>query len=325
MSQNAILIFVGLVFAAVFLLAQGLVIPVFGENRQTSKRLKRRLADMELGGEQRGLNSLLREKYLRELSPLARRLESLPILESLSRTIEQSGHRVLAHRVVLLAIALAIAGAIVAWVLTRMPLVAFAAAPIAAVLPFLKISRDRSARLGRIEEQLPDAIDVMRRALQAGHPFNASIKLVADDMEQPIAREFELAFADINYGNDVRRAMLGLLERVPSVTVMSLVTSVLVQRETGGNLTEILEQIAKVVRGRFRFHRRVKTLSAEGRMSAWVLAMVPLILVGAMTVVNPGYLPMMLKEPDGQALVAFAVVWAGIGIYFIRRIIRIEV
>jgi tight adherence protein B len=325
MSQNAILIFVGLVFAAVFLLAQGLVIPVFGENRQTSKRLKRRLADMELGGEQQGLNSLLREKYLRELSPLARRLESLPILESLSRTIEQSGHRVLAHRVVLLSMALAIAGAIVAWVLTRMQLVALAAAPIAAVLPFLKISRDRSARLGRIEEQLPDAIDVMRRALQAGHPFNASMKLVADDMEQPIAREFELAFADINYGNDVRRAMLGLLERVPSVTVMSLVTSVLVQRETGGNLTEILEQIAKVVRGRFRFHRRVKTLSAEGRMSAWVLAMVPLVLFAAMTVISPDYLPMMLKEPEGRALAVFAVVWAGIGIYFIRRIIRIEV
>ena len=280
---------------------------------------------MELGGEQQGLNSLLREKYLRELSPLARRLESLPILESLSRTIEQSGHRVLAHRVVLLSMALAIAGAIVAWVLTRMQLVALAAAPIAAVLPFLKISRDRSARLGRIEEQLPDAIDVMRRALQAGHPFNASMKLVADDMEQPIAREFELAFADINYGNDVRRAMLGLLERVPSVTVMSLVTSVLVQRETGGNLTEILEQIAKVVRGRFRFHRRVKTLSAEGRMSAWVLAMVPLVLFAAMTVISPDYLPMMLKEPEGRALAVFAVVWAGIGIYFIRRIIRIEV
>src|SRR5512139_1544437 len=310
MSENTILIFVGLVFAAVFLLAQGLVIPVFGENRQTSKRLKRRLADMALGGEQQGLNSLLREKYLRELSPLARRLESLPILESLSRTIEQSGHRILAHRVVLLAMALAVASAIVAWVLTRMPLVVLAAAPAAGVLPFIKISRDRSARLGRIEEQLPDAIDVMRRALQAGHPFNASMKLVADDMELPISREFELAFADISYGNDVRRAMLGLLERVPSVTVMSLVTSVLVQRETGGNLTEILEQIAKVVRGRFRFHRRVKTLSAEGRMSAWVLAMVPLVLFVAMTVISPDYMPMMLKEPNGRALVAFAVVWA---------------
>jgi len=274
MSQSSVLIFVGLVFAAVFLLAQGMIIPVFGENRQTRKRLKRRLEEMDQAGEQQAINSLLREKYLRDLSPLARRIESLPMMESLARTIEQSGNRILAHRLVLLALVFAIVAAVVAWVFTRMPLVALAAAPVAFALPFIKINRDRSIRLGRIEEQLPDAIDVMRRALQAGHPFNASMKLVAEDMEEPIAREFELAFADMNYGNDVRRAMLGLLARVPSVTVMSLVTSVLVQRETGGNLTEILEQIAKVVRSRFRFQRRVTTLSAEGRMSAWVLAMI---------------------------------------------------
>jgi len=325
MSQSSVLIFVGLVFAAVFLLAQGMIIPVFGENRQTRKRLKRRLEEMDQAGEQQAINSLLREKYLRDLSPLARRIESLPMMESLARTIEQSGNRILAHRLVLLALVFAIVAAVVAWVFTRMPLVALAAAPVAFALPFIKINRDRSIRLGRIEEQLPDAIDVMRRALQAGHPFNASMKLVAEDMEEPIAREFELAFADMNYGNDVRRAMLGLLARVPSVTVMSLVTSVLVQRETGGNLTEILEQIAKVVRSRFRFQRRVTTLSAEGRMSAWVLAMIPLILFGAMMVVNPKYLPMLLEDAQGRNLIVFAVVWASIGVYFIRRIIRIEV
>lgn len=325
MSQSGVLIFVGLVFAAAFLLAQGMIIPVFGENRQARKRLKRRLDDMDQAGEQKAIHSLLREKYLRELSPLARRLESLPIMESLARTIEQSGHRILAHRLVLLSVLLAVVGGIAAWLLSRMPLVALAVVPVAGALPFIKINRDRGIRLGRIEEQLPDAIDVMRRALQAGHPFNASMKLVAEDMDEPIAREFELAFADVNYGNDVRRAMLGLLARIPSVTVMSLVTSVLVQRETGGNLTEILEQIAKVVRGRFRFHRRVKTLSAEGRMSAWVLAMVPLILFGAMTFVNPDYLPMLLKDPQGQSLLAFAFVWGAIGVFFIRRIIRIDV
>lgn len=325
MGEGSVLIFVGMVFAAVFLLAQGMVIPVFGESRQTRKRLKRRLEEMDQSGGQQGINSLLRDKYLRELSPLARRLESLPIMETLARNIEQAGHRILAHRLVLLAVALAIVGGIATWLFARMPFVALTVGLLMGALPFIKISRDRGTRLGRIEEQLPDAIDVMRRALQAGHPFNASMKLVSDDMEEPIAREFELTFADMNYGNDVRRAMLGLLGRVPSVTVMSLVTSVLVQRETGGNLTEILEQISKVVRGRFRFQRRVTTLSAEGRMSAWVLAMVPLILFGAMTIVNPTYLPMMLKDPSGRTLIAFAFVWGAIGVYFIRRIIRIEV
>src|SRR5260370_39780006 len=110
---------------------------------------------------------------------------------------------------------------------------------------------------------MTEAIDVIKRALRAGHPFNQAIKLVADDMDQPIAKEFESMFSDLNYGNDVRRALIGLLARVPSATVMALVTSVLVQRETGGNLAEILDQIGNVLRGRFRFDRKGRTLAAD--------------------------------------------------------------
>lgn len=325
MSDNGVLIFLGMVFVAVFLLAQGMIIPVFGENRQTRKRLKRRLDEIEATSDNEGINSLLREKYLRDLSPLERRLESLHALESLRRTIEQAGRTTLVYRVVVLCIVLAVGAGVVTWLLTRMPLAALGAAFAVGSFPLIKINHDRNKRLAKFEEQLPDAIDVMRRALQAGHPFNASLKLVSEDMESPIAREFELTFADMNYGNDVRRAMLGLLARVPSVTVMSLVTCVLVQKETGGNLAEILDQISKVIRGRFRFQRRVRTLSAEGRMSAWVLAVVPLILFGAMMVVNPEYLPMLFNDPNGQKLIAFAFVWGAIGVYFIRRIIRIDV
>ena len=325
MSDNGVLIFLGMVFVAVFLLAQGMIVPVFGENRRTRKRLKRRLEEIESATQEQGINSLLREKYLRDLSPLEQRFESSPALASLRRTIEQAGHTTLAYRVLMLCVFFGTAAAIVAWLLTRMPIAPVAAALAFGSLPILKISQDRSKRFAKFEEQLPDAIDVMRRALQAGHPFNASLKLVSEDMEDPIAREFELTFADMNYGSDVRRAMLNLLARVPSVTVMSLVTCVLVQKETGGNLAEILDQISKVIRGRFKFQRRVKTLSAEGRMSAWVLAVVPLILFGAMMMVNPEYLPMLFNDPTGQKLIGFAFVWAAIGVYFIRRIIRIEV
>jgi tight adherence protein B len=324
-TDQGIITFLVLVFAAVFLLAQGMIVPVFGENRKTRKRLKQRLDQVDAASGEEGINTILRDKYLRNLSPLERRFESMPLLENLSKTIEQSGNVVLAYRLVSLSLVLAVAATSVTWVVTRMPLLAAFACVVAGALPYMKISRDRSKRFARFEEQLPDAIDVMRRALMAGHPFGATLKLVAEDMENPIAREFELTFADINYGSDARRAMLGLLARVPSVTVMALVTSVLVQKETGGNLAEILNQIATVVRERFRFQRRVKTLSAEGRMSAWVLAMVPLILFVAMMLVNPDYLPMLLEDPMGQKLSAFAIVWAAIGVYFIRRIIRIDV
>jgi tight adherence protein B len=324
MSDDGILIFVGLVFAAVFLLAQGMVVPVFGESRVMGKRLKQRLQQIEKEEDQ-SIASLLREKSLKDLSPLERQLESIPWLQSLSAYIEQSGNKILAYRLVLIAVVLSVVGAFVAWELSRSPLITLACAAVAAGVPFWKISRDRATRFAKFEQQLPEAIDVMQRALKAGHPFNGTLKLVAEDMEQPIAREFELTFADINYGNDVRRAMLGLLQRVPSVTVMALVTSVLVQKETGGNLAEILAQISKVIRSRFQLQRRVKTLSAEGRMSAWVLALVPLFLFAAISIMNPDYMPMMWEDPMGQKVMMFACVWAAIGVYFIRRIIRIDV
>ncbi|MEJ2087070.1 MAG: type II secretion system F family protein [Gammaproteobacteria bacterium] len=324
MGTDGVIIFVGLVFLAVFLLSQGLVMPVFGENKAARKRLKQRLRDIE-ATEEEGIVSLLREKNLSRLNPFERRLEELPWLQSLKAFIDQSGNSFPAYRLVLVAVALAVIAGFTGWQLSRSPSIAVFATVIAFALPFFKINRDRAKRFARLEEQLPEAIDTIQRALKAGHPFNGTLKMVADDMEAPIAREFELTFADINYGNDVRRAMLGLLSRVPSVTVMAFVTSVLVQRETGGNLAEILKQISDVIRSRFRFARRVRTLSAEGRMSAWVLAMVPLILFAAMMLTNPDYLPVMYRDPLGQQMLTFAVIWSAIGVYFIRRIIRIEV
>jgi tight adherence protein B len=325
MLDNNVLMYLGLVFAAVFLLSQGMIVPAFGDTRQARKRLKKRVEDIEKASSEESVASLLRERYLRKLSPWERRLEALPAMTSLRRAIEQGGHQILAYRLVVLAVVLGILSAILAWVFTRMPIAMLSAGFLGLWLPFLKINRDRINRLASFEAQLPDAIDIMRRALMAGHPFNATLRLVAEDMEDPVAREFELTFADINYGNDVRRALLGLLARVPSVTVMALVTAILVQKESGGNLAEILDQIATVIRGRFKFQRRVRTLSAEGRMSAWVLACVPFGLVIALTITNPTYLPMLFEDPVGKQIAMGAVVWGAIGVFFIRRIIRVEV
>ncbi|MGI9324817.1 MAG: type II secretion system F family protein, partial [Pseudomonadales bacterium] len=242
-----------------------------------------------------------------------------------SKTIEQAGRKILAYRLVLLAIVLSISSGIIVWIFSRILPAALGAAMFMLAIPFWKVRRDRDKRMERLEEQMPEALDVLRRALMAGHPFNAALNLVAEDMHEPISREFRLTFADINYGNDVRRALLGLLSRIPSVTVMAFVTSVLVQKETGGNLAEILSQISAVIRGRYKFQRRVKTLSAEGRMSAQILAMVPIMLVGALTLSSPNYLPIMFEDPLGRQLLMFTVFWGGIGVLIIRRLLRIEV
>ena len=322
---NGAQIFIVLVFATVVLLMQGLVVPVFGESAKNRKRLRKRIADIEAEGDTEALSSLLREKYLRSLSPLERRLESLPAMESLVRRIEQAGHKILAYRLVLISLGIGVTALLASWSYFRMPVAAVSIALLAAYLPFMKINSDRVKRMQTFEEQLPDAIDTMKRALKAGHPLGASLKLVAEELDDPVAAEFELTFGDINYGNDVRRAMLGLLSRVPSVTVMALVTSILVQKETGGNLAEILEKIAVVIRGRFRLQRRIKSYTAEGRMSAWVLAMVPLVLFLTLWFTSPDYLPTLLDDPRGQKMIAYGCISGVVGIFWIRKILRIEV
>jgi tight adherence protein B len=322
---SGVLIFLGLIFVAVFLLAQGLIVPVFGESAKTRRLLQKRLRRIQDESEQNELTSLLREKYLRELSPMERWLESLPAMDWLARLIEQAGRRILAHRLVLLSVMLGLLGAIIGWSASRLSVVALAAAMVGIALPFLKITHDRKKRFEKLDEQLPDAIDVMKRALRAGHPFNSALRLVAEDMSDPIAREFQLTFADINYGNDVRRAILGLLLRVPSVSMMAVVTAILVQKETGGNLAEIFEKISHVIRGRFRFNRKVRTLSAEGRLSAWILSLVPLVLFAVIWITTPSYLPVLLEHATGQKLLIFAGVMAVLGIFWMRKVIRIEV
>jgi tight adherence protein B len=321
---SGVIIFLALLGGAVFLLSQVLIVPAFGSDARTRKLLRRKLLQIDAVDVQREVASLLRQKYLRQLSPLARRLEDSPHMESLGRVIEQSGHTILAHRLVALAATIAIAVSVVALFLTGNGAIALLAFVAGGSAPFVFIFRKRRARLEKFEEQLPDAVDVMKRALRAGHPFNSCIKLVADDMDEPISREFEMTFADVNYGNDLRRALLGMLFRVPSSNLMAVVTAVLIQKETGGNLAEIFERIALVIRSRFRFGRRVRTLSAEGRMSAWILTLVPIILFGVLWITTPTYLPPLLASPSGQKMIMFAVMMMIVAVFWMRKIIRID-
>jgi tight adherence protein B len=318
------LVFFALLGGAVFLLSQVLIVPSFGNDARTRKLLKRKIAAIHAVDAEPEAASLLREKYLRELSPLARRLEDSRHMEALGRVIEQAGLKFMAHRLVMLAALLAFAATMLAMFVTGNPAIAFLALAAAGAAPFIYVFRTRRARLEKFEEQLPDAVDVMKRALRAGHPFSTSIKLVSEDMDAPIAREFEQTFADINYGNDMRRALMAMLVRVPSSNLMAVVTAVLIQKETGGNLAEIFERISQVIRNRFRFGRRVRTLSAEGRLSAWILTLVPIVLFGVIWITTPSYLPPLLENPTGQKMLVFAVFMMVLAVFWMRKIIRID-
>lgn len=319
------LIFIGMVAIAAFLMTLSLTVPAFGPERQAARRLRKRITRVGDEFEQPLVASLLREQYLRRLSPLERWLERLPGMPALRALLQQAGSPLPAYRLVLACAALALGGLIVGAILLNNPLATPLLVVGAGSLPLALFSFRRNQRLNRFDEQLPEALEIMTRALRAGHPFNECLKLVSEDMDDPIAEEFGATFADINYGTDVRSAFLGLLERVPSMSLMVMVMSVLVQRETGGNLSEILDKIAAVIRGRFRFQRRVRTLSAEGRMSAWVLAMVPFVLFLVLMLTTPEYLPTLLDHPTGQTLIIVAFGLLMVGALWMRRVIRIDI
>jgi tight adherence protein B len=193
------------------------------------------------------------------------------------------------------------------------------------IVPFLQLQVLKRRRLAKFEEQLPEALTVMVRSLRAGHPFSEAVHMVAEETYEPISKEFGIVFTEINYGADTRNALFGLLERVPSVTVMALVSSVLIQRDTGGNLAELMEKLAALVRERFRFQRRVRTLSAQGRMAAWILSLLPFALGAGLSVANPDLLSYLVDTPAGRDLILAFFVLMVIGIVWIGRIVRIDV
>jgi len=323
--ENTPFVFLIMISVAVFLLVWNLMVPVFGAERKAAKRLKKRLSRVANQRKHTSASQMLREKYLRNLNPLERTLETLPGMDQLAVLIEQSGRNTPAHRLLLVSVSTGLAGLAIAWYVTNNLFVGLIAGLLISAIPFLKINLDRSKRLALFEEQLPEAMDIMVRALKAGHPFSETLRLVSEEMSEPISKEFGITFADINYGLDVKQAFLNLLERVPNMTLMTLVIAVIVQRETGGNLAETLSNISTVVRGRFRFQRKVRTLSAEGRMSAWVLVLIPFALFLGLMVTTPSYLAIMLEEPMGIKIISVAFVMVVTGIFWLRRIIRIEV
>jgi tight adherence protein B len=269
--------------------------------------------------------SLVRERYQRKRSPLEDALLRLPGMESLQVLLDQSGSTTPPHHVVLGCFASAAAAGFAGLLLLGWGPGPVVLAMLGTMAPIMWLQNKRKRRLGLFEEQLPDALTVMARALRAGMPFTEALNVVAQELKEPASKEFGIVFTEINYGGDARSALLGLLERVPSVAVMALVTTVLIQRETGGNLAEVLDKLAAVVRERFRFQRSVRTLSAEGRLAGWILSLLPFGMAAVLSILNPDFIPMLTKDPTGRELILWAFGLIVIGILWLKKIVKIDV
>lgn len=324
MSQDAWLVFTILVFGTVFLLSQIFMTSAFGENRQARRRIRQRLAEVASDEDAQAV-SLLREEYLQSLSPWEAKLESLPGMDGLRRMLQQAGRRTPAYRILLQSIGVAVVtGALIGYFTLNIMFSVIGGLAMS-YFPFMLVFQQRRVRLQRFEEQFPEALDTMSRAMRAGHPYNLSLKFVSEELGPPVSEEFGIMFTEVNYGGDHRRSLLNLLDRIPSVTVMAFVTAVLIQRETGGNLTDLLEKLAHTVRERFRFQRNMKTLSAQGRLSAWILALEPFLLFAILWFTAPAYIQVFITDPRGPNMLAVAFLFLFMGIIWIRQVIKIDV
>jgi tight adherence protein B len=205
------------------------------------------------------------------------------------------------------------------------PLAALGGAAGFAILPYVFVRKKRTKRMDRLEEQFPEALDFLARSMRAGHAFTISLEMVGEELPEPLAQEFRTLFNEQNLGAPLDIALRNFTNRVPLLDCRFFTSSVLLQKQTGGNLSEILSRLAYVIRERFRLKGQVKAASAHGRLTATILTLLPLGTMFGLLVVAPGYLQGMAADPDGKKMIAGAVIAQVLGNFFIKKIIRIKV
>jgi tight adherence protein B len=218
----------------------------------------------------------------------------------------------------------ALAGAVgMAWLHSTS--IALVIALVAANVPFLFLITKRKARLRRFEAILPDAIDLMGRALRAGHAVTAAIEMVAREIPDPVGAEFRRVFEEQNFGLPIREALVNFAKRVPVPDLQFLVTAMLVQKETGGNLAEVLDKAGAVIRERGRLLGQLRIYTAQGRMTGWILGLMPFIVFALMNFLNRSYARIMIDDPAGRKAIWIGLGLMSIGVWMIRKIVDIRV
>ena len=318
-------LFVILAFIAVVLFLEGSYLAWNAYKGPEAKRVERRLRAMSAGAHESGDLSIVKKRLLAESPALERLLLEVPRVHQLDRLLLQSGLTLNVASFLGLTI-LGLSAGLVLAVVFGLPLFAVIGAGVAAgALPLIYVLNTKRKRLISFEQQLPDALDLMGRALRAGHAFSGALKMVGDEMPEPVAGEFRITFDELNYGISLQDALQNMATRVPGDDLRYFVIAVLIQRETGGNLTELLDSISALIRARLKLMGTIRVLSAEGRLSAWILGILPFAMGVILYIINPKFMSMLWTDPTGLKLVWIMAVAMIVGIYWMRRVVRIHV
>jgi len=318
--------FVILLFVAVVLGIEGLYQWWNSRHGPAARRLEQRIQALSAGAQVRGERlTILKERLLSGSKPLDALIMRVPRVQMLDRIILQSGLSLTVGRLAVHSVLAAMIVAVAAsFAPLPVPLVVLASV-VAFAVPTLRVLRLRRKRLRVLERQLPEAADMISRALRAGHSFSSAIGMLGSEFAEPMGGEFRIVFDEINYGVTLNDTLMNLATRVPVHDLRYFVIAVLIQRETGGNLAEILDGIASLVRERLRLFDKVRVLSAEGRLSAWILGLLPFVAAGAMQVMNPSFLAVLWLDPAGLKVLEVSLVSMVFGILWMRSIVQIRV
>ncbi len=268
--------------------------------------------------------SLLKERKLADSAAWDQTLRKMPWVESLDIQLQQAGSASNVGRLLMMSAVTGSLGLLSgAWLLPGLFFMLLAGF-ISAITPYLLVMRQRTQRLEKMQLQLPEAADLIARSLRAGHALPSTLQMVADEMPEPICSEFRIVSDEISYGMGLQQAMQRLAERVPMDDLRFLVIAVLIQRETGGNLADLMSNLATLIRERLKLLGQVRSLSAEGRLSGWILFTLPIAMGLLLSVLNPGYLNGLFEDKDGKLLLMIAVVVQLLGGLWMRSIVRIR-
>lgn len=318
--------FVILTFVAVVLAIEGGYQWWNARHGAAARRIESRIRAMSAGGNvQQERLSILKKRMLDESKPFDRLLLRMPRVHRFDLVIQQSGLDWTLPKLIMLSTVFAAFAWLALSFATLPQLAALPVALFAGCLPMMYVMRCRGKRMRKLERQLPDICDMIARALRSGHSFTSTLGMVGDEFPEPMGGEFRVTFDEVNYGVSLHDALMNLVTRVPVQDLRYFVIAVLIQRETGGNLAELLDSIAALIRERFKLFDKVRVLSAEGRLSAWILGLLPFGTAAVMALLNREFLSVLWEDPAGIRMVGTMLVSMLFGLIWIRRIVRIRV
>jgi tight adherence protein B len=314
-----------LVFVVVTLAAFA-VISLLDQREAQARVLRDRLSTVQKPDQQPVPDvALLRDEVLSRIPAFDTFLRRSDRVSQLQKMLAQGSVDVRAGNFLMLCAVSAVAFAAIAFFAGGNILFGWAGALLGFFIPYAYASHMRTKRFAKFEEKFPEAIDTLARAVRAGHAFTTALEMIANEVSEPVAGEFRQLYEEQKFGLPVRDALLNLADRIPLVDIKFFVTAVMLQRETGGNLAEILDNLSYVIRERFKILRQVRVHTAQGRLTMVLLMALPPTIVLIMQLLNPGFIRPLFTDPIGHALIVGGITLQTLGYFFIRRIIRIQV